>query len=235
MWLEAPEIAASAKPGQFVMLQCGGDTLLRRPISIHRVKDSRIAVLYANLGRGTDWLSKQKASASISVLGPLGNGYTIDEGSQNLLLIAGGMGIAPMPFLAETALAQNKNVALLIGARSNEILLPQNLLPADVECIIATDDGSVGICGRTTDVLPDCLGDIDSVFACGPAPMYRTMNSSGLLKGRPCQVSLEIRMACGVGVCYGCTIKTTRGLKQVCDDGPVFEFSDILWDELADI
>ena len=89
MWIEAPDIAASAKPGQFIMIQCGDDTLLRRPISIHRIDGSKLAVLYAKLGRGTLWLSKQKENALIDVLGPLGNGYVIGDDTENLLLVAG--------------------------------------------------------------------------------------------------------------------------------------------------
>ena len=235
MWIEAPDIAASAKPGQFIMIQCGDDTLLRRPISIHRIDGSKLAVLYAKLGRGTLWLSKQKENALIDVLGPLGNGYVIGDDTENLLLVAGGMGIAPLMFLAETATAIGKNVKLLMGAQKAEMVLPGSMLPTGIQCMVTTDDGSMGIKGRTTDILPDYIGEADRIFACGPAPMYRTMHKYNLLQNKPCQISLEIRTACGMGVCYGCAIKTKQGLKQVCHDGPVFDFDDVIWDELVDI
>lgn len=234
-WIEAPDIAASAKPGQFIMMQCGDDTLLRRPISIHRVDAGNLAVLYAKLGRGTQWLSKQKEQALIDILGPLGNGYLIRHDAENLLLIAGGMGIAPLMFLAESATSKGKNITLLLGAQKAEMVFPANLLPVDIKSIVTTDDGSMGSKGRTTDILPDYLDEADQIFACGPAPMYRTMHKYSLLENKPCQISLEIRMACGMGVCYGCAIKTKQGLKQVCHDGPVFDFDDVIWDELVDI
>jgi dihydroorotate dehydrogenase electron transfer subunit len=235
MWLDAEDITVKAKPGQFIMIQCGDNTLLRRPISIHRTKDGNLAVLYARLGAGTQWLSKQKEQASIDILGPLGNGYTVDDKDKNLLLVAGGMGIAPLTFLADSAVNQGKNVTLLLGAQKESMVFPAKMLPDGIICIVTTDDGSTGIKGRTTDVLSSYLSEADRVFACGPAPMYRTMYKNNLLNNKPCQVSLEVRMACGMGVCYGCTIKTRQGLKQVCHHGPVFEFNDILWDELVDI
>ena len=235
MWLEAEGIANKAKPGQFIMIQCGGDVLLRRPISIHRAEGSKLAVLYARLGSGTQWLSKQKEQAPIDILGPLGNGYTFDGDSKNLLLIAGGMGIAPLTFLADTVINQDKNVTLLLGAQKAAMVFPAKMLPDGIKCAVTTDDGSNGTKGRTTDVLSSYLDEADRVFACGPAPMYRTIYKNNLLKNKPCQVSLEVRMACGMGVCYGCTIKTKQGLKQVCHHGPVFNFDDILWDELVDI
>jgi dihydroorotate dehydrogenase electron transfer subunit len=235
MWLEAGDIAVKSKPGQFIMIQCGDDTLLRRPISIHRTEGGNLAVLYARLGIGTQWLSKQKEQASIDILGPLGNGYTVDDEDKNLLLIAGGMGIAPLTFLAYSAVNQGKNVTMLLGAQKAAMVFPAKMLPDGITCIVTTDDGSMGIKGRTTDVLSAYIDKADRVFACGPAPMYRTIYKNNLLKHKPCQVSLEVRMACGMGVCYGCAIKTRQGLKQVCHHGPVFKFDDILWDELVDI
>jgi dihydroorotate dehydrogenase electron transfer subunit len=235
MRIEAPEIAAIAKPGQFIMVSCNGNTLLRRPISIHQASDNRLSILYAKIGSGTKWLAKQKDSTSVDILGPLGNGYTINDNAKNLLLVAGGMGIAPLRFLADTAIKQHKKVTLLLGAQKAAMVFPDKLLPAGIQCIVTTDDGSCGIKGRTTDILPDYLDDADMVFACGPAPMYRTMYKQKLLKDKPCQVSLEVRMACGMGVCYGCTIRTKQGLKQVCHNGPVFGFDNVLWEELADI
>jgi dihydroorotate dehydrogenase electron transfer subunit len=235
MWMEAPDITGEAKAGQFIMMQCGDDTLLRRPISIHRIDGNRLAVLYTKLGRGTQWLSKQEECAPIDILGPLGNGYRIMDDAKKLLLIAGGMGIAPLLFLAESASNQGIKVTLLLGAQKAAMVFPEKFIPAGIECIVTTDDGSTGIKGRTTDILPDYLNEADQVFACGPAPMYRTIYKNNLLNHKPCQVSLEVRMACGMGVCYGCTIKTKNGLKQVCHDGPVFEFDDVLWDELVDI
>ncbi|MDD4873641.1 MAG: dihydroorotate dehydrogenase electron transfer subunit [Dehalococcoidales bacterium] len=234
MWLEASEIAAAAKPGQFIMVSCNSN-LLCRPISIHWVDNNRLAILYAKTGNGTKWLSEQVSNSHIDILGPLGNGYTLLPYAKNILFIAGGMGIAPLLFLAETVIQQGKDVTMLIGAQKASLVLPDKLLPVGIEPVIITDDGSMGKKGRITDFMSEYLDTADQVFACGPAPMYRTMYKNNLLKNKPCQVSLEVRMACGMGVCYGCTIKTRQGLKQVCHDGPVYNFDEVLWDELIDI
>jgi len=234
-WLEAPDVAAEAKSGQFVMVRCGTDNemLLRRPISIHQKDKDKIALLYQNVGKGTEWLSERGKDDSLDIIGPLGNGFDISSRSQNLLLIAGGMGIAPLAFLAQEAAEHKFNVTLLIGAANKEALFPKNLLPKDVRYVTATDDGSMGRRGFVTELIPSFIDKSDQVFVCGPAPMYRALieKRSELLKNKPTQISLEMRMACGHGVCYGCTINTKRGLKQVCKDGPVFNIEDVILEE----
>jgi dihydroorotate dehydrogenase electron transfer subunit len=240
VWLEALEIAREAKPGQFVMIQCGGDTTLPRPLSIHRVDSGQLALLFSIVGKGTRRLSQIKKGKTLNIFGPLGNGFRIEPRSRNLLLVAGGMGIAPLYFLAETAAGEGKKVTLINGARSRDFLmpvsLPQRLFnagvhPASVNVIYATDDGSEGFKGLATQLIPHYMEGIDQVFACGPAAMYKSMAQMPELKGKNVQLSLEIMMGCGVGVCYGCTIRTKSGLRQVCKDGPVFEMGEIRWGE----
>ncbi|MFC1865402.1 dihydroorotate dehydrogenase electron transfer subunit [Chloroflexota bacterium] len=237
MWFKAPEIAATAKPGQFFMLQCGADNLLRRPFSVHNVEDNggNIAVLFSVVGRGTKWLSQRRAGEKIDILGPLGNGYAISPASRNILMVGGGIGIAPLPFLVRTAVDRDCSVILLYGAATAAQLCPDHLIPAEAKCVLATDDGTAHTRGFITDLLPEYIGRADQIFACGPVPLYRTMAKMPQLKYKPIQLSLEMRMGCGFGACYSCTIKTKRGLKQVCQDGPVFNLDDILWDELVDI
>ena len=233
MWLECPEIASVAHPGQYVMLSSGEDTLLRRPLSIHQVDGGKIALLFSVVGKGTYWLSQCQFGVSLDLLGPLGNGFTIDGGSKNLLLLAGGIGIAPLQFLAQEAVKQGFDVTLILGAKTASELYPQSLLPAGISCIVATDDGTAGEKGLLTDLLPRYTDGCDQIFTCGPMAMYRAMAKDiTQFAGKPVQVSLEMRMACGFGVCYGCTIRTKNGLKQVCKDGPVFNLGDIVWDEL---
>jgi dihydroorotate dehydrogenase electron transfer subunit len=238
LWLEAPEIADGIAPGQFVMVACGADTLLRRPISIHRTSGDRLALLVANVGRGTDWLSKRRTGDSLDIIGPLGKGFVIDEKARNVLLVAGGMGIAPLVFLADRAVGTGKKVTLIVGARTADGLLPvstsqktydSGVMASSINVVNATDDGSEGFKGLATDLIPAYLDSIDQVFACGPAEMYRTMSGMKELNGKCVQISLEIMMACGIGVCYGCTIRTKIGLKQVCKDGPVFEMGEVEW------
>ena len=237
LWFEAPQIAAEARPGQFVMLQCGECNLLRRPLSIHNVSEDKtgLAVLFAVMGKGTKWLSQRKPNEYIDILGPLGSGYNLSAESHNILLVGGGIGIAPLPFLAQNAMDNGCSVTLLLGATTSCQLCPQHLIPESVNCVFTTDDGTAHTKGFITSLLPDYIEKADQIFACGPAPMYRAMAKMPELKNKPVQLSLEVRMGCGFGACYGCTIKTKQGLKQVCKDGPVFNLEDVLWDELVDI
>lgn len=237
IWLKSPEIAQEARPGQFVMVKCGDDTLLRRPFSIHRINNDSIALFFALLegGKGTGWLSHCQKGNTVELLGPLGNGFSINPASSKLLLTAGGIGIAPLVFLAQTALEQGHSVTLLLGAATGAQLYPSHLLPPGVKCITATEDGTEGKKGIVTELVPEHVDWADQIIACGPIPMYRAMAKMPELKDKPCQISLEVRMGCGFGVCYGCTIKTKQGLKQVCRDGPIFSLRDVLWDELVDI
>lgn len=213
------------------MVKCGEATLLRRPLSVHLVDENktRLALLFAVVGRGTQWLSQRQAGDSLDILGPLGNGFSIRPDAEKLLLLAGSTGIAPLDFLALEALRKKDSVTLLYGT-ANDQRYP---VSPDIKLVSATSDGSVGHKGMVTDLLPDSISWADQVFACGPLPMYKTMAQMAELKDKPVQVSLEIMMACGRGLCYGCTIKTKQGLKKVCADGPVFELDDILWDELT--
>jgi len=236
IWLDYPPIASQAQPGQFVMVRCGEDTLLRRPLSVHQADGGEMALLLTIVGKGTHWLSQCQAGDNIDLLEPLGNGYSVHPGSHNLLLVAGGIGIAPLRFLAQQAPNRGCSVTLLLGASTAAQLYPEHLLPSEVKLIIATEDGSAGKKGMITDLLPEYIGWADQIFACGPMPMYRNMalrRKEFKLEGKPIQISLEVRMGCGLGVCYGCTVKTRSGLKQVCKDGPVFNLEDICWDELG--
>ena len=235
IWLEAPQIAPQAQPGQFVMVRCGKDVecQLRRPLSIHQREGDKIALLFSVVGRGTQWLSQLQAGEKLDLLGPLGNGFTIHPGSQNLLLLAGGIGIAPLYFLGHEAQKKGYQVTLLIGVQT-AAQLPNYLLSIPVVYVTASEDGSTGMQGMITDYLSDYINPMDQVFACGPLPMYKNMARMPELRNKPVQLSLEVRMGCGVGVCYGCTVKTRGGLRQVCKDGPIFDLDNILWEELAD-
>ena len=237
MWLLAPGIAGAAKPGQFAMLRCGSHNFLRRPLSIHRVSGDRqkLAFLFAAVGKGTRWLSGVTPGQELDLVGPLGQGFEIDVDASQLLLVAGGLGVAPLGFLADEARAQGKNVNLLLGAATASALCPAELLPGVDSCRSATDDGTYGRRGLVTHLLAESLPGTQQIFACGPLPMLRALAADPALRQHRAQVSLEIRMACGLGVCYGCTVNTVHGLRQVCKHGPVFEMADVLWDELRDI
>lgn len=256
MQLKAPDIAATARPGQFVMVHCGPDTTLRRPLSIHFIQDDGcINILFAcatkfhNIfpppffretekttinGIGTSWLAQRKPGETVSILGPLGNGYNVTQESRNLLLIAGGIGIAPLLFLAKNAIKYDKQVTLLIGAKVKEQLYPLALLPEKSQNIMVTENGSAGRKGMVSDIFTDFMWQSDQVFACGPLLMYQSIFNIMKEKSieKPVQVSLETRMGCGVGACYGCSINMIKGMKMICQDGPVFNIEDVIWEEL---
>jgi len=214
------------------MVNCGADCILPRPFSIHQVNDDSIAIFFSVLadGKGTNWLSQRNTGDKVELFGTLGNGFSIEPESHNLLLIAGGIGIAPLYFLAQEALKREHSVILLYGTANRN----RYHVPPQIETIAATEDGSVGHRGMITDLLPEYVDWADQIFACGPLAMYRDMAGKyPRLKHKPVQVSLEMMMGCGVGACYGCTVKTRNGLKQVCKDGPIFSLQDILWNELT--
>jgi len=246
MWIEAPNMAMAAQPGQFITVRCG-DFTLRRPFSVHLVSSQEIALLFKVAGKGTLWLSQRQKRDGIDILGPLGKGFSIEPGVRNLLLVAGGIGIAPLVFLMQHASSQHQ-ITLIHGASTVAQLYPFSSmvkkrsklspLPKGIQFVPVTEDGSMGKKGIATDILPDFLDWADQVYACGPADMYKAMAEiswrakQSNLKLRKCQVSLEVRMGCGFGACYSCTINTKKGLKQVCRDGPVFELDDIIWQEV---
>lgn len=235
MCVEVPDIAAIARPGQFVMVWCGEDVTLRRPLSIHRVVDSsRLCLLYQVAGTGTYWLCHRQKGETLDLLGPLGNGFSIEPSSQNLLLVAGGIGIAPLVFLAQQAIEQGKAVKLLLGARTSEGLYPEDHLPGGIESVLVTEDGSVGRRGMITGTLSEFSTWADAVYACGPKAMYEIIGEQKRRReiGKPVQISLEVRMGCGLGACYGCSIRTRHGMKRVCQDGPVFDLEEIIWQEV---
>ena len=235
MWLSCPPVARGASPGRFLMIHCaeGYDPLLPRPMSFHRFREAdggrQFAILYDVRGRGTAWLSERQPGEQLTVFGPLGKGYAVSRQTQNLLLVAGGLGVAALVALVDEAVAGDKAVTLLQGARSLSKLFPLERLPKDVEVLSATDDGSAGHGGLVTDLLADNLPWADQVFACGPNAMFHTM--SGVLREartrKPVQCLLEERMGCGTGVCYGCAVFARRGVKLVCKDGPRFELRDV--------
>ncbi len=257
--VDAPAIASEARPGQFCMLKCGPDTLLRRPISINTVHERDVFFLYSvadevnpsndlDLGQPTEpvpvgakgkpWLSHLDGGDIISVIGPLGNGFTIDKNSNNLVLAAGGIGIAPLRFLAEEAIVLHKQVTILLGARCKDGLFLVNQLPPEANIVKITEldnkDDNI-LKGLLTKFLPKYYEQADYIYACGPRAMLESISEQVKVYRvkKPVQVSLEVRMGCGAGACYGCSIRTVRGMKRVCREGPVFDIKDIIWQEVS--
>lgn len=233
--VDTPAIAATSQPGQFVTVKCGEELTLRRPLSIHKIAKSRqVYFLFKVIGKGTAWLSLCRKGERLDILGPLGHGFYIRPASKKLLLVAGGIGIAPLTFLAQQALGQEKSVTLLLGAHTKDELYPQKLLPDGIKTIITTEDGSYGEEGKVTDILSGHVNWADQIYACGPLAMYNTIagERQQWQNKKPVQVSLEIRMGCGIGACFSCSIKTKNGMKRVCLDGPVFNLDDVILEEV---
>lgn len=248
MTVRLPPSFETPTPGQFVMIREAGrsEPLLARPLSVfdfHRFGDHCVLeLLYRVAGRGTALFSGMIPGDEATLLGPLGRGFTLPAGIGRALCIAGGVGVAPLHFLIRsgflTAGSESPGEAIFyLGARTKDLLTGVERLSGFCDLRVCTDDGSQGHRGPVTDLLKCDIDDSDPeetvVFACGPTPMIRALGR--LLKDSPirCQVSLEERMACGIGACLGCAIaisgpgkKTEYG--RVCGDGPVFDLRKIL-------
>ncbi len=228
------------KPGNFFMVSVynGLDPLLKRPISIHRRLGTDFQLLYRVAGKGTKILSEKKPGDRLEVLGPLGNGFPVKKTPLKIILVAGGIGIAPIFALAESLVHSKKKEipVLFYGARTkNEVLCIEKLRDLGIEPIIATDDGTLGKKGNIINVLKRQLARDASpltsheIFSCGPEPMLKALSSFAVTNNIKGHVALEQHMACGVGTCLGCVVNTTKGIKRVCKEGPVFPMEDIVW------
>ncbi len=223
------------KPGNFFMVAVdnGLDPLLKRPISIHRWLDGDFQLLYRVAGKGTSILGGKKPGDILEILGPLGNGFPLNIKSENIILVAGGLGIAPIFALAE--LLRKRNPSLFCGARTkNEVLCTDELKDIGIDPVVATDDGSSGKKGNIVNVLKEHIKTshvTDNIlFACGPEPMLKALSTLAEKLNLQGYIALEQHMACGLGTCLGCVVKTTKGYKRVCKEGPVFPIEDILWE-----
>ena len=239
--LKAPEVAAAAVPGQFVMLRVteNRDPLLARPFGICSVPTkSSIEILYRVAGRGTTLLTRMEAGQTLSLLGPLGKGFPLPGKGTTPVLVAGGSGFPPLHFMALRAGAR---AHVFAGARNKECLPPSGIVKSFKEHTakvhLATDDGSAGVQGTTVDLLHEFLIAMELkthlvLYACGPHPMLAAVSRIAAEHAIPCYVSAEERMACGLGACMGCSIPMKAGgYKRACKEGPVFDSREIEWGE----
>ncbi len=241
MTLRAPEAAGAAKAGQFVNLYLDDKSrLLPRPISICEAEGEKgtLRLVFRIAGEGTKQLSALKSGDSVTLMGPLGNGF-IDTPEKKAILFGGGIGIPPMLGLAKKLSALGVQVTSVLGYRDSENFLAEEFEKYG-KVIIATDDGSVGFHGNVVQAASCAFatdtaeGNGTCVFACGPLPMLRGVKGFAKDRGMKCQVSMEERMACGVGACLGCVVRTAEvdehsnvKNKRVCKDGPVFWAEEI--------
>lgn len=229
--------SVTASPGQFVNIKVGKpvDPLLRRPFSIFNRDGSRIEIVIRVVGRGTALLADMRAGTAIDLLTPLGRGFTLIERGR-ALLVGGGVGNAPLHYLARELRAGGNRVTYLYGAARREFIYCEDSFRAYSDAfILTTDDGSAGTRGLVTDALKTTLatGTFDFAYVCGPTPMMRAAAAVLAPTSIPFEISVENYFGCGIGVCSGCTIGTTAGLRRACVDGPVFDGRIVDWDSLA--
>ena len=228
--LHAPNIAKSAMPGQFVEVSVPKESVLRRPLGIAEVSrsDGWIRLIYRSVGQGTMLLAMQKKGEQLSVLGPLGHGF--HTALHRPLLVGGGMGLTPLLFFAAERAGE---ADVLMGGRNRAELFWETLYAPYVhELFITTDDGSYGSKGGVTSVLPYLLagGNYDGIAVCGPPIMMERVAAIAEEYDLYCEVSLERRMACGLGACLSCSIDTRSGRRKVCKDGPVFSGREVYYE-----
>jgi dihydroorotate dehydrogenase electron transfer subunit len=240
--LSSSHIARSAKPGSFVHIRVNPDSfpLLRRAFSVHWAdkEKKRFEVLFKVVGRGTEILSEKSPGDVLDILGPIGEGFSFPPKGKTVMLVAGGMGIAPLWFLFVNLIKKidKEKLMFFLGAKNkSELLYCKKLKDLGTNLMITTDDGSFGTKGLVTEVF---LKEIKKrknesrklkVYSCGPPEMLKTMSEISQKYDLSCQISLEGSMACGVGACWGCAVKLkSGGYKRVCIDGPVFDAKDVV-------
>ena len=251
----SPDVGEAVRPGQFVNVKCGDDRsfILRRPFSVYRVHKqggwaSTIEFVFDVRGPGTDYLSRLRAHASVDLLGPLGRGFALPRTRAHCLLVGGGIGAAPLFFLADELRNEGHRVDVVLGARTAGLLL--NAIEARrlaSVCRVTTEDGSTGERGRVTDVLAETMErcETEVVYACGPHPMLAAVSRACMDAEVPVQVAVEELMGCGYGVCMTCVMPLRRPPKRneedddavlyarTCTEGPVFNGAAVVWNGSA--
>jgi dihydroorotate dehydrogenase electron transfer subunit len=226
---------SAAHPGQFVNIKIGDtDPLLRRPFSVHHQDGDIIEIIVKIVGNGTRLLAEKSVPGPIDLLAPRGRGFSLIE-SGSALLVGGGVGNAPLHFLASRLYDKDVRLTYLYGARSqNLVFLQERYESLADEFILATDDGTAGRKGLIADVADEVLGEreFDRVYLCGPAAMMKRITDTLRSVPTPVEVSIENYFGCGIGVCYGCSVETVEGQKRACIDGPVFDGKSLIWDSL---
>lgn len=248
--IDCPSIAERIRPGQFVMLKVSDDTspLLRRPFSVYKSyplghpekrKRGHLFILYKEVGKGTRKMTGLKKGQRLNLIGPLGNGFTLPPlpYSGNSVLIGGGMGIVSLYPLVE-ALGEGPCSVFIGGKTHHDILCVEDFEKFNSSILVATEDGSMGYQGTVIDLFLSQrkrfrTNEKYHLYACGPAAMLRTLAGTIKTKNVISQASLEARMGCGFGACWGCVVKTNYSkmpYQRVCKDGPVFRLEDIIWE-----
>ena len=232
--IACPEAAAAACAGQFVHIRAKGFTL-RRPVSICGIDREKgtLRIVFEIRGEGTAEIAKLNKGELIDMLAPLGHGFTLDDSFKNVVVVGGGIGTPPM--LPIASFYGNRASAICGFRNASAVILQDDFRKTGAETILCTDDGSAGIHGFVTQPLSELAekGGIDAVYACGPMPMLKGIANICKEKGIFCEISLEERMACGIGACLGCACRTVRNDEEyfahVCKEGPVFKAEEVIF------
>ena len=225
----AGDTGAITAPGQFVNIQITGK-FLRRPISVCDYDCSTLTIVYKVVGKGTEILSRMVPGEKLDILTGLGNGYDLAPAGDCPVLLGGGVGVPPLYHLAKRLLAMGKQVTVILGFNTAaEVFWQREFEVLGVPLTVTTADGTQGVRGFVTDAMAPLEGQYDYVYACGPEPMLRAVHAVCERQDIHGQFSFEERMACGFGVCMGCSCKTRYGSKRICKDGPVLKREEILW------
>lgn len=247
----APGIAESFRPGQFISVSVGGEhssMLLRRAFSVYDVKQrgvygGTVEFIFSVAGAGTAWLNTRVAHDQLDVVGPLGKPFALPRDPANCILVGGGYGSAPLFPLAEALRARGCRVDVVLGAATSDRLFGYlDAKRSAASLVVTTDDGTMGVRGRVSDVLPQLIDRVnaDVIYACGPMGMLRAVSEIGTAHGLPTQTAVEEAMACGFGVCMTCVLPVvgddgvTRMVRS-CVDGPVFAGDKVRWDAVGTI
>ena len=223
------EIACKVQVGQFVHIKLSNEFSLRRPISISDVNGDIVSVIFEVRGKGTEWLSKVTKGDMLDILGPLGKGFDLSKSGKNPVFIGGGIGVPPLLLSAK----KSKNATAIIGFRNEDfVMLEDEFRAVCSDVFVTTDDGSYARHGFVTDVLKDVILNATAVYSCGPTPMLKAIAEICFENNVYCEISLEERMACGVGACLVCACEVKakeNGTKfvHVCKDGPVFNAKEV--------
>lgn len=234
MWLDAPQIASQAQPGQFISVYSNDSgRVLPRPISICEIDREKgaLRIVYRIAGKGTAEFSGMKAGETLDILGPLGNGFPMEAvKGKRVFMMGGGIGVPPM---VQTAKEADADVTIIAGYRNSEIFLREEL-EQNGTLVVATEDGSVGTKGNVMDAIRENHLEADVIFACGPTPMLRAIKNYAEEHNILCYISMEEKMACGVGACLACVCKSKEvdhhshvHNKRICKDGPVFLSTEV--------
>ena len=235
MWIQAERIAKAAKPGQFISVYTKDKSkVLPRPISLCEIdkEQGRLRIVYRVVGAGTKEFSAYQAGDDIEIMGPLGNGFPVEKAEgKRAFLMGGGIGVPPILELAKQMQCEKKQI--VVGYRNAQTFLKEEFEAAG-ELYISTEDGSVGTKGNVMDAIREQKLEADIIYACGPTPMLRAIKQYAEENGIECYISLEERMACGIGACLACVCKSKEkdahsnvNNKRICKDGPVFLSTEV--------